>query len=87
MPGQPQVGLCHGFFVPIKQRGRGFAHQLKKQQIQFLQAENYDYGICTVDGANAAQKAVLTKAGWSRLTSFENSRTGGTTEIWGAAIK
>ena len=87
MPGQPQVGLCHGFFVPIKQRGRGFAHKLKKQQIQFLHAENFDFGICTVDGANTAQQHVLTKAGWSKLAEFDNSRTGGKTQIWGAPVQ
>lgn len=86
MPGQPQVGLCHGFFVPIKQRGRGFAHRLKTQQAQLLQADNYDYAIATVAGDNLAQQRVLEKAGWSMLVEFNNSKSGGVTQIWGAKV-
>lgn len=86
MPQQPQLALCHGFFVPLRQRGRKFAHQLKKQQMQFLDGENFDYALCTVDGANAAQLAVLTKAGWQQLAEFANTRTGGRTQIWGAKV-
>lgn len=86
MPQQPQVALCHSFFVPIRMRGQKHAHQLKRQQMQFLAGENFDYAVCTVDGANAAQQAVLTKAGWSQLDEFPNSRTGGRTQIWGSPV-
>lgn len=86
MPQQPQLALCHGFFVPMRQRGRKLAHKLKLQQMQYLAGENFDYAVCTVDGANAAQQAVLTKAGWSMLAEFNNTRTGGKTQIWGAKV-
>lgn len=86
MPQQPQLALCHGFFVPTRQRGRGFAHRLKDQQMGLLRADNFDFAICTCDSSNAAQQAVLTKAGWSKLAEFNNTRTGGKTEIWGSTV-
>ena len=51
-----------------------------------LAAEHYDYATATVDASNAAQKRVLTKAGFSRLDSFANTKTGSTTELWGRHI-
>ena len=40
--------------------------------------------FCHEIGAeNEAQKQILLKAGWQRLASFPNSKTGGSTEIWG----
>lgn len=86
MPQQPQLALCHGFFVPTRQRGRGFAHKLKDQQMGLLRADNFDFAICTCDGSNAAQQAVLQKGGWVMLAFFPNSRTGGITQIWGAHV-
>lgn len=86
MPQQPQLALCHGFFVPLRQRGRKFGHLLKKQQMQMLSGENFDFAICTCDSSNAAQQAVLTKAGWQRLAEFANTRTGGKTQIWGSTV-
>lgn len=87
MPGQPQVGLCHGFFVPVKNRGKGFANKLKHQQAQALKADNFDFGLCTVDAPNAVQQHVLEKAGWSCLAEFSNSRTGGRTQVWGVGVE
>lgn len=83
-PSQPQVGICHGFFVPVAQRGRGHGHILKDQQALELSRQSYDYGICTVDSANAAQQRVLKRAGWKMLDEFTNARTGGKTQIWGS---
>lgn len=87
MPQQPQVALCHSFFVPLRQRGRGFAHRLKTQQLQTLREEHYDYALCTVASDNAAQHAVLEKSGWVKLAEFDNNRIGGKTEIWGAKVQ
>ncbi|NDY89770.1 hypothetical protein [Ideonella livida] len=83
MPSQPQVALCHGFFVHHAKRGQGFGHQLKAHQNRILRERLYDFSICTVDGANERQKAVLTRAGWHWMASFRNSKTGGHTEMWG----
>lgn len=83
MPSQPQVALCHGFFVQHRKRGRGLAHGLKARQNQILHELQYDFAICTVDGANEAQKKVLTRAGWRWLASFVNRKTGSHTELWG----
>lgn len=83
-PSQPQIGICHGFFVPVEKRGKGHAHILKDQQAMALSEQAYDYGICTVDGANEAQKKVLAHAKWKKLDEFKNARTGGMTEIWGS---
>lgn len=85
-PGQPQIAHCHGFFVPTDRRGMGLAHQLKGHQIESLQSEHYDYATATVDASNAAQKKVLAKAGFRPLDDFFNTKTGGTTELWGRAV-
>ena len=86
LPGQPQVAHCHGFFVPVGLRGQGNGHELKRTQMELLAYSLFDYAICTVDRDNLAQQAILTQAGWSRLTSFSNSKTGGSTELWGCSV-
>ena len=86
MPSQPQIGLCHGFFVDHALRGRGLGHELKRTQHDALADGYYDYAICTCDSANTAQQRVLTVAGWQLLDHFENSRTGGKTQIWGRQV-
>lgn len=86
LPGQPQVAHCHGFFVPIDRRGMKLGHMLKEHQLSTLVAEHYDYATATVDASNHAQKRMLTKAGFRRLDSFTNTKTGGSTELWGRAI-
>lgn len=83
MPAQSQLALCHSFFVPVERRGKRLGHRLKANQMETIDAEGYDYAICTVDGKNEAQKQILLKAGWQRIASFPNSKTGGSTEIWG----
>jgi L-amino acid N-acyltransferase YncA len=83
MPSQPQVAICHGFFVPQAYRGKGRAHDLKRHQIDTLTALWYDFAICTVAASNEAQRSVLEKAGWAKLAEFENSKTGEMTELWG----
>lgn len=86
IPAQPQIAHCHGFFVPIGLRGKGHAHTLKQRQVECLHEQFFDYATSTVDASNAAQKKVLTKAGFHRLDVFTNSKTGGKTEIWGRQI-
>lgn len=86
MPGQPQVAHCHGFFVPVDRRGLKLGHKLKAHQVSTLAAEHYDYATATVDASNEAQKRVLEKAGFRRLDTFTNTKTGGTTELWGRQI-
>jgi hypothetical protein len=86
LPGQPQIAHCHGFFVPVDRRGMGLAHMLKEHQISNLVAEHYDYATATVDASNNAQKKVLAKAGFRYLDYFFNTKTGGTTELWGRVI-
>lgn len=84
MPGQPQVALCHSFFVPESHRGQGFAHALKQDQIRVLLGQQYDFAICTVAAGNDRQVAVLERAGWRVLMDgFCNSRLGGQTLIFG----
>ena len=85
MPSQPQLALCHGFFVKHDMRGRGLAHTLKADQGAQLQADGYDYAICTVDVANLAQQRVVEAAGWKRLAEFKSAKTGGQTLIYGWA--
>jgi hypothetical protein len=83
MPGQPQLALCHSFFVPEHNRGRGYGHRLKRHQIDLLIEGHFDFAVCTVAGDNNRQHAVLESAGWELLGSFKNSRIGGLTMIYG----
>ena len=85
-PSQPQVAHCHGFFVPHDKRGRGYAHALKQKQMAELSLLGYDYATCTIDRKNKAQMCVLLRAGWAWLSEFNNTKTGGITQIWGCAI-
>lgn len=87
LPSQPQIGICHGFFVKHDLRGNGLAHQLKESQNEALKEGNYDYAICTCDGANEAQQKVLKRAGWVLLDTFKNSKTGAGTQIWGSSVQ
>lgn len=86
IPAQPQIAHCHGFFVKADLRGKGNGHVLKRHQLNRLASEHYDYATATVDASNDAQKRVLTKAGFRRLDTFANSKTGSTTELWGCSI-
>ena len=83
MPSQSQLALCHSFFVHSAMRGKGHGHLLKATQRATLQGLHYDYAICTVAASNAAQKAVLTQAGWKKLAEFKNHRSCEITELWG----
>lgn len=79
MPSQPQLALCHGFYVKHDRRGQGLGHQLKRHQEGMLDDLGFDYAICTVDGSNETQQKVLRAGGWVKLTDFVNTKTGGLT--------
>lgn len=83
VPSQPQVAHCHGFFVYQHLRGLGLAHALKADQNRMLVALGYDFATCTVCAGNAAQKRVLERAGWKKLSEFDSRKTGESVEIWG----
>lgn len=86
LPSQPQVAVCHAFFVRQDMRGKGYGHNLKAYQAKALESLNYDYAICTCKGENAAQQKVLADAGWKHLDTFINSNTGGAVQVWGKAV-
>lgn len=83
LPSQCQVAVCHGFYVKPEYRGKGLSHDLKMYQNTCVEDLGYDYAICTVAKANAAQKAVLAKAGWRSLAVFFSKRQNEHIEIWG----
>ena len=87
MPSQPQLALCHGFFVRVPMRGKGLANKLKQHQAQTLATLGYDYATCTVCSSNLTQKHVLQNAGWRMLASFNSSKTGEPVELWGCTVK
>lgn len=82
LPGQSQVAVCHSFVVPEAFRNKGYGHRLKGQQEIELDAQHYDFALCTVAAGNERQKRVLTKAGWRFLADFRNRRSCETTELW-----
>ena len=86
MPGQPQIAHCHGFYVFAHMRGKGNGHALKRRQMALLREGKYDFATCTVANNNAAQRSILSQAGWHGMISFRNSNTDEATELWGKAI-
>lgn len=86
LPSQPQVAHCHAFFVHKRLRGQGLSHGLKLHQKVVLASLGYDFATCTVCAGNAAQKKVLTRAGWSSLALFTSSKTGEDVELWGWTV-
>jgi L-amino acid N-acyltransferase YncA len=83
LPNQTQVAVTHSMFIEIDMRGQGLGRQLKRLQIQTLKSLKYDYALCTVDGQNEVQQTLLRSLGGEMLKQFSNSKTGGTTQIWG----
>lgn len=86
LPAQPQIAHCHGFFVPKTLRGQGCGKHLKAAQHVDLRNGLYDFAICTVDSENLIQQHILTQASWHQLADFNNSKTGGVTELWGRPV-
>ena len=86
MPTNRAVAMTYRFKVFQAFQGKGHGHVLKRHQLERLAAEHYDYATATVDASNAAQKRVLTKAGFRWLDTFANTKTGSNTELWGRAI-
>ena len=83
LPSQCQVGICHGFYVNPDKRGQGAAHGLKQYQNDCIIGLGYNYAICTVVATNMAQKRVLARHGWLKLTDFYSKRQDEDVEIWG----
>ena len=83
LPSQCQVAICHGFYVKPDSRGQGLAHALKQYQNDCIKDLGYNYAICTVVAANMAQKRVLARQGWVKLTDFRSERQDEDVEIWG----
>lgn len=86
LPSQPQLAHCHGFYVNHDMRRQGHGSALKAQQMKQLESLGYDFAICTVDSQNQAQITILQQAGWRMLADFDNSKTGGSTQLWGCAV-
>ena len=86
LPSQVGVAICHGFEVFPEHRGLGLGHELKRDQMLRLRLLGYRYAQCTVLASNAAQKAVLGRAGWSCMGTFYSTRQSAQVEIWGAEI-
>jgi GNAT superfamily N-acetyltransferase len=86
MPSQPKIAICHGLFVHERLRGQGNGHLLKATQETQLKRDLYDYAVCTCDGANTKQQAVLEQAGWRNIDSFHNTKTGAETQVWGRRV-
>lgn len=83
IPAQAQLAHCHGFFVRHDMRRKGHGGVLKEQQMKTLLDLGYDYATCTVDSQNSAQIRILESSGWTMLSEFANSKTGGRTQLWG----
>lgn len=83
LPSQCQVAICHGFYIKPDSRGQGAAYELKQYQNDCIRDLGYNYAICTVIASNMAQKRVLARQGWLKLTDFYSERQDEDVEIWG----
>jgi RimJ/RimL family protein N-acetyltransferase len=83
IPNQPQVAHCHSFFIAHDKRGKKFGSAMKVDQCKKLRELGFNYATCTTRADNAAQAAVLTRCGWTPISRFGNSNTGGETVLWG----
>lgn len=86
LPGNSQVAVTHGTFVPKRLRRKGKGHELKMQQLIALEKDQYNYTLCTVRADNEAQRRVLKKAGYRLLDSFTSHQTDALTELWGREV-
>lgn len=86
MPGQPQVALCHSFFVRPGYRGLGCGKELKKDQAEELKKLGYDLAIATVAGDNERMKRIMETSGWKLKEGFLNTRAGGHTHVYAFVV-
>lgn len=87
IPNQPQVAHCHSFFIHEQHRGKGYAIELKRHQMNTLRELGFNFATCTTAGNNERQHRVLEAAGWKRLAEFRNTRDGAATVMWGWEVK
>lgn len=87
LPGCTQVAVSHGVYVRASERGQGRGQKANDERQQFMKDHGYDYALCTVDAANAAQNAVMAKNGWKQLDTFLSSKTGHTVHLYGKTLK
>lgn len=87
LPGCTQVAVSHGVFVPLGKRGKGLGRAAQAERLSVIkEGLGYDFAVCTVDLKNAAQKTILTDAGWEFLKSFRSSKTGHEVALFGRVL-
>lgn len=83
LPGCSQVAVVHAANVMPEHRSGGVGHAAHRDRLERLRDElAYDFAVCTVDAANAAQIAIVRKAGWTQVGEFVSRRTGNTVTMW-----
>jgi L-amino acid N-acyltransferase YncA len=83
LPGCSQVAVVHAANVLPAHRSGGIGTAAHMDRLARLRDElAYDFAVCTVDKANAAQLSIVRKAGWTQVGEFTSRRTGNTVTMW-----
>lgn len=62
--------------IGLRYRGKGLGYLLNKMRQQIAWNRGYTVLICTDVLHNEPQQKILERNGWTKLTAFENRRTG-----------
>ena len=70
-PMEASLGISHSSFIPYDKRGRGLGTKAHEHRLRYAKYIGFKYLICTVNVKNEAQKRIMEKFHWQRLTWFE----------------
>lgn len=82
LPGCNQVVVSNHALIYKEHRGKGIGQIQHHERLEKARELGYDLMLCTVKADNEAEKHILNKMGWAHLTSFSNTETGNTVELW-----
>jgi RimJ/RimL family protein N-acetyltransferase len=82
LQGCSQIAVFHSAFVLPEHRNKQLGLDAHLSRIEEASAHGYNCAICTVDAKNAAQVAILEKAGWHKVWDFDSSKTGHVVEVY-----
>lgn len=82
LPGCDTIAVLNSVWMPVAQREQGFgtiAHAVRLEEAKHL---GYQQVICTVHSENKAEKAILAKYRWMKVSEYVSNKTGHTVETY-----
>jgi RimJ/RimL family protein N-acetyltransferase len=86
LPGCAQIAVSHGVFVLPDMRGQGLGGVAHEARLAEMRRLGYNYVLCTVDGANAAQVRIMQRFNWMWLDEFKSNKTEHTVRLYGRKL-